>query len=105
MSEKSLYSEFLSKEKTRGILRIRNLLNGKCYLATSEDFVRSYKDIRFSLDLGMFECEELQEEYGETGLEVFVIEPELTCGKDEDLDAALKQVVEKYIREGRELYK
>lgn len=104
MSENVTIDAFFHKEATRGILRIRNLLTGKCYLVKSEDFVKSLKDIRFALDLGFFESDELQKDYEETGLELFAIESECTAEPGEDLDDLLEKKIKEYEEREIELY-
>jgi hypothetical protein len=55
----------------RGVVALRNLKTDKVYLFYSEDIKKDCVDMRFLLDLGMHPCAELQEDYAETGLEVF----------------------------------
>ena len=55
----------------RGVVALRNLKTDKVYLFYSEDIKKDCVDMRFQLDLGMHPCAELQEDYAETGLEVF----------------------------------
>lgn len=105
MSENVTIEAFFHREATRGILRIRNLLTGKCYLAKSEDFVKSLKDIRFALDLGFFDSDELQKDYEETGLELFAIECECTAEPGEALDDLLEKKIKEYEERGIELYR
>ena len=103
-SENMTIEAFFHKDATRGILRIRNLLTGRCYLTKSEDFVKSLKEIRFSLDLGFFENDELQKDYEETGLELFSIESVFVAENGEDLDVLLAEYRTRYIDEEIPLY-
>lgn len=54
-----------------GIVAIRNLKTDKVYLFYSSDVKGDCVKNRFKLDLGMHECRSLQEDYTNTGLEVF----------------------------------
>ena len=83
--------EFLKKEKIRGIIKITNLKTDEVYLAKSEDCVKSYKDERFKLDLGMHPCASLQNAYTSLGLELFLIEIDSEADKDTNLDNLLKE--------------
>ena len=103
-SENMTIDAFFHKDATRGILRVRNLLTGRCYLTKSEDFVKSLKDIRFSLDLGFFENDELQKDYEETGLELFSIESVFVAENGEDLDPLLEKYTSEYREKNIPLY-
>ncbi len=103
-SKGNSYGIFARPGRIRGIIAIRNLRNGKTLLEKTEDAVKAFKDERFKLDLGMHPSKELQEEYTATGLELFSIDLEKECGKDEDLDAALSECRERYMKEGIALY-
>ena len=54
-----------------GIVALRNLKTGKVFLFYSKDIEKDCIDMRFKLDLGMHPCKALQDDYAETGLEVF----------------------------------
>ena len=95
-SENMTIEAFFHKDATRGILRIRNLLTGRCYVVKSEDFVKSLKYIRFSLDLGFFEKAELQKDYEETGLELFSIESVFVAENGEELQPLLESYISKW---------
>ena len=58
-------------EAEKGIVALRNLKTDKVYLFYSDDIKKDCVDMRFKLDLGMHPCRALQEDYTETGLEVF----------------------------------
>ena len=68
-------SHYLNEGPTEGIIRIYNLQSDKSLLITSHDIIKDIKNIRFSLDLGMYQNKELQKSYSEIGLEVFALEP------------------------------
>ena len=55
----------------KGVVALRNLKTDKVYLFYSEDIRKDCAAMRFDLDLGMHPCRSLQEDYTETGLEVF----------------------------------
>ena len=99
------YGIFARPDKVRGIIAIRNLRSGKVLLEKTEDAVKSFRDERFRLDLGIHTSRELQEDYASTGLELFTIELEEECGEDVDLDDLLQRVEERYRKEGDLLYK
>ena len=98
-------SVFLSKTPVRGIISIKNLTNGKIFLTVTENALKAFKNERFALDMGMHDCQELQEEYTETGLEVFVIELDQEAGKDDDLTVLLEERKDYYRRLGALIYK
>lgn len=54
-----------------GIVALRNLKTDQVYLFFSEDIKNDCVKERFNLDLGMHSCKSLQEDYTNTGLEVF----------------------------------
>ena len=54
-----------------GVVALRNLKTDKVYLFFSRDIKKDCVSMRFQLDLGMFPCRSLQEDYTRTGLEVF----------------------------------
>lgn len=58
-----------------GILCIKNIFSGRCFLSLSRDLGKDITSSRFDLDLGTHRCASLQADYDETGLEAFVIEP------------------------------
>lgn len=89
----------------RGIISIKNLTNGKVFLTVTENAWKTFKNERFALDMGMHDCQSLQEEYTETGLEVFVIELDQEAGAEDDLTALLEERKEHYRRLGAILYR
>lgn len=79
-------SEFLKKDKIRGIVKITNLKTDEVFLLPSEDCIKSYKDERFKLDLGMHSSKRLQSAYTSLGLELFTIEIDAEADKEDDLN-------------------
>jgi hypothetical protein len=71
-----------------GIIEIRNLLSDRRMYIASDDTFRDCAKVRFELDLGSFSCKALQEDYTETGLELFEIsEVELLSSESEKQSA------------------
>ncbi|HIV98340.1 MAG TPA: hypothetical protein IAB12_00990 [Candidatus Ornithospirochaeta avicola] len=97
-------SEFLTEEKLRGIVKIENMMSGKVCLISSEDIVKSYSSLRFSLDMGTFSNKMLQDDYDKTGLELFNIEKDVIASKDEDLSLLLEKRKGYYRENSKELY-
>ena len=54
-----------------GIVVLRNLKTDRCFLFYADDIQKANTEMRFQLDLGMHPCKSLQEDYTNTGLEVF----------------------------------
>ena len=78
-----------------GVVALRNLKTDKVYLFFSKDIKNDCVSMRFQLDLGMFPCRSLQEDYTNTGLEVFRFDTiELT--EDEARLEALKEGLDLY---------
>lgn len=98
-------SEFLRKDKVRGIIRIENMLSGKIYLVKSSDVVKDYSRLRFALDMGDFENEEVQNDYTATGLELFDISLDQEAKEDDDLEALLNNRKKYYEDIKKELYR
>lgn len=96
--------EFLRKDKIRGIVKITNLKTDEVYLIKSDDCVKSYKDERFKLDLGMHPCKTLQDAYTTLGLELFLMEIDMEANADADLDNLLEERKSYYINNGNKLY-
>ncbi len=77
-----------------GIVALRNLKTDQVYLFYSEDIKNDCIKQRFNLDLGMHPCKELQEDYANTGLEVFRFDT-LEYTKDPSRLEVLKGTFEK----------
>lgn len=97
-------AEFLRKDKIKAIVKIHNLKTDELYLLKSSDAVKSFKDERFKLDLGMHPNKALQRAYSELGLELFTIEIDAEAEKEEELDELLKKRTNYYLSLGFKLY-
>lgn len=80
--------------KEEGVVALRNLKTDKVYVFFSHDIRKDCADMRFKLDLGMHPCKALQDDYTETGLEVFRFDA-LELTDDESRLEALKKELEK----------
>ena len=96
--------EFLRKDKIRAIVKIHNLKTDEIYLLKSNDAVKSFKDERFKLDLGMHESSSLQKAYTDLGLELFIIEIDREVYSDESLDLLLLERTNYYKNNGFRFY-
>jgi hypothetical protein len=85
------YSHLFTNQKVRGLIRIKNLQNNRILLVGSEDIAADIQRIRFSLDLGTYENDVLQQEYETIGLELFSIDAYLQASEDEDLQTLLAE--------------
>ncbi len=97
-------NEFLRKDRIKCILKITNIKTDQIYLLKSLDAIKSYKDERFKLDLGLHESKELQKAYTDLGLELFTIEIDTEAKKDDDLDELLDKRKAYYQEKGNRLY-
>ena len=79
-----------------GVVALRNLKTDKVYLFFSRDIKKDCVSMRFQLDLGMFPCRSLQQDYTETGLEVFRFDT-LELTDDELRLEALKEGLDLYV--------
>ena len=79
-----------------GVVALRNLKTDKVYLFFSRDIKKDCVSMRFQLDLGMFPCRSLQEDYTKTGLEVFRFETLELTDDEERLDE-LKEGLDLYV--------
>lgn len=98
------YDEFLSPVPVAGTYVIKNLTNGRVFLSKSEDLVKTYKDERFHLDMGMHSNKELQKEYTEMGLELFQVALDERKKDGESLDDLLSRRRKEMEEEGIALY-
>lgn len=96
-------AEFLRKDKIKAIIKIQNLKTDEIYLLKSNDAIKSFKDERFKLDLGMHESKSLQEAYTALGLELFTIEIDVEA-ENRDLAELLDERLLNYKNEGYKLY-
>lgn len=97
-------SEFLRKDKIRAIVKIHNLKTDEIYLLKSEDAVKSFKDERFKLDLGMHQSSSLQKAYSNLGLELFTIEIDKEANSGDDLDSLLEERTNYYKEQNYKFY-
>jgi hypothetical protein len=79
-----------------GVVALRNLKTDKVYLFYSRDIKADCVSMRFKLDLGMFPCRSLQEDYTKTGLEVFRFDT-LELTEDESRLEILKKDMDLYV--------
>ena len=79
-----------------GVVALRNLKTDKVYLFFSRDIKKDCVSMRFQLDLGMFPCRSLQEDYTQTGLEVFRFDT-LEVTDDENRLEVLKEGMDLYV--------
>lgn len=94
-------SHYLNKGPTQGIIRIYNLQSDKSLLVKSNDIIKDIKNIRFTLDLGMYKNKELQESYAKIGLELFALDPYKILEKNSEktLDELLLESKEELLKE------
>ena len=79
-----------------GVVALRNLKTDKVYLFYSRDIKADCVSMRFKLDLGMFPCRSLQDDYTKTGLEVFRFDT-LELTEDESRLEILKKDMDLYV--------
>ena len=79
-----------------GVVAIRNLKTDRVYLFYSNDIKGDCVKSRFQLDLGMHGCRSLQEDYTNTGLEVFRFDVMEETDNPERLSAIKKTVSNQY---------
>ena len=79
-----------------GVVAIRNLKTDRVYLFYSNDIKGDCVKSRFQLDLGMLSCRSLQEDYTNTGLEVFRFDVMEETDNPERLSAIKKTVSNQY---------
>ncbi|NLZ69022.1 MAG: hypothetical protein GX903_08465 [Spirochaetales bacterium] len=89
----------------RGIIKIFNLKTDRVYFTKSGNIEKDIISIRFQLDLAMYSCQSLQEEYASLGLELFTIEAEKIVGLEENLDLLLAETEKEYIAKGYSFYR
>lgn len=79
-----------------GVVAIRNLKTDRVYLFYSNDIKGDCVKSRFQLDLGMHSCSSLQEDYTNTGLEVFRFDVMEETDNPERLSSIKKTVSNQY---------
>ena len=97
-------SHYLNEGPTKGILRIYNLQNDKSLLLKSENIIEDSKNIRFQLDLGLYQNSLLQKDYSQIGLELFSIEPVAFLKDENTLEDLLEKVISEFKAKNIELY-
>ncbi len=98
------HAHLYTNETLRGLISIQNLQNNKQYLIPSENLASDITSIRFKLDLGTYEQEELQEDYEAIGLELFSIDVALIAKEDNDLELLKQEYIEQLKKNGIILY-
>ena len=98
------YSHLFTNQKVRGLIRIKNLQNNRSLLVGSEDIATDIQRIRFSLDLGTYENEALQQEYESIGLELFGIDAYIQASEDENLQALLAEHTQQLLAQSILMY-
>lgn len=69
-----------------GIVALRNLKTDQVYLFYAKDIKQECVSMRFMLDLGNHPCKSLQEDYTNTGLEVFRFDTVLETADPAELE-------------------
>ncbi|WP_298506553.1 hypothetical protein [uncultured Sphaerochaeta sp.] len=98
------YSHLFTNQKVRGLIRIKNLQNNRSLLVGSEDIATDIQRIRFSLDLGTYENDALQQEYESIGLELFSIDAYIQASEDENLQALLAEHTQRLLAQSILMY-
>ncbi|HCU30672.1 MAG: hypothetical protein AB7D24_06970 [Sphaerochaeta sp.] len=98
------YSHLFTNQKVRGLIRIKNLQNNRSLLVGSEDIATDIQRIRFSLDLGTYENDALQQEYESIGLELFSIDAYIQASEDENLQALLAEHTQQMLAQSILMY-
>jgi hypothetical protein len=98
------YSHLFTNQKVRGLIRIKNLQNNRSLLVGSEDIATDIQRIRFSLDLGTYENDALQQEYESIGLELFSIDAYIQASEDENLQALLAEHTQQLLAQSNLMY-
>ena len=80
--------------KEPSIVSLTNLLTGEKYYFKSINPEKDVVSVRFKLDLNMFPCKNLQEDYKKTGLEAFQFDAVETV-EITDLDSKLAYYLNK----------
>ncbi len=104
-THKEMKLEYKLRKSKCGVFRIKNLINGKMYVAGSKDLEKIWNSERFKLNLGSHKNKRLQQEwkdYGESSFE-FAILYEIPLKDDdnpknyeEDIKAYEELLIEEY---------
>jgi hypothetical protein len=73
-NKKELVKQYKQTVQPMGIFQIKNLVNGKIYLASSKNLRGMANRFEFGLDVGSHSSKELREDYGNLGKEKFIFE-------------------------------
>jgi len=87
-------------KRVKGVYRIYNIKTDMSVFGYSDDVAKKCIDERFKLDLGLHENKELQKDYSETGLELFVFE----CVKETENEDDLEATIDSFKAKGVKLY-
>ena len=79
-----------------GIVALKNLKTDRVYLFYADNVVEDSARMRFELDLGMCGCKTLQEDYTETGLELFRFDTVLETDNPDDIQKVIDNYPERY---------
>lgn len=74
IDKKELVKQYKQTVQPMGIFQIRNLVNGKIYLASSKNLRGMANRFEFNLDIGAHVSKKLREDYEKFGRENFVFE-------------------------------
>lgn len=80
-----------------GVVCLRNLKTDRVYLFYAEDIQSECARMRFELDLGLHGCKSLQEDYENTGLEVFRFDTLLETSDKNELARLSKVFDNQYV--------
>lgn len=72
--KKELIKQYKQTVQPMGIFQVRNLANGKIYIASSKNLRGMANRFEFGLDIGSHISKELREDYTSLGKEKFVFE-------------------------------
>jgi hypothetical protein len=83
--KKELIKQYKQTVQPMGVFQIRNLANGKIYIASSKNLRGMANRFEFNLDIGAHLSKELREDYEKFGRENFVFEIVDTLEPKEDI--------------------
>jgi len=84
IDKKEIVKQYKQTVQPMGIFQIRNLANGKIYLASSKNLRGMANRFEFNLDIGAHTSKELREDYARLGRALFVFEVIDTLEPKED---------------------
>ena len=74
MDRKARIREYKDTPRPMGVFRVRNTVNGRCFIGSSVDLPAMLNRQRFQLELGGHPDRALQSDFNEMGLEAFELE-------------------------------